>query len=203
MDFTTSSTSGDGSYEKPKPGRYTGVLIGFADIGTQTGGQYGPKHKVRLRWELHKRKGPALGVNGTILTATAEYNATMNSKGSLRPVVEAHTGKMPDNQITSSSSWLGKAAIVVLEDDGQYVNVTAVTALDPEEDETPTRQCNLDHWEMNDDAPPPAWAKHRVEKSTEWQEKHGSSVVINGEKIAVAAGAGLPMPDPTDDAPPF
>lgn len=192
MEFSASNGGSGGSYEKPKPGTYTGVLIGIADLGTQPGGQYGPKRKIMLRWELHKRKGPQLDSAGNILTITSRYNQSFDVKSSLRPVVEAHTGPIRDGEKTSSKEWLGKSAKLLLKEseDQKYVNVASVTPLDPEEDEVPTQVETIEHWEMSDLTNPPGWAKYAVEQSPEWKESRG---------VPVGAGTGSAHPD--DDIP--
>jgi hypothetical protein len=186
MDFTASS-GGGGSYEKPKPGNYTGILIGVADIGTHVG-QFGAKRKLMLRWELHRRKGPSLDSMGNTNTVTCKYNQTFDVKSSLRPVIEAHTGPIKDGEKISSRDWLGRAAKLVLKesDDAKYINVDTVTPLDPEEDEMPERREAFEHWEASDAGPPPLWAKNWVEKSTEWQKAHGQP---NGTAVPVGASA--------------
>lgn len=196
MEFTASNGGAGGSYEKPKPGKYLGVLIGIADIGTQPGGQFGPKRKLMLRWELHKRKGPSLDSAGHIHTITARYNQSMDAKSSLRPVVEAHIGKLKDDDRTRTQDWLGKAAILDLaeDDSGKYVNVDNVTPLDPEEDVAPTQHEPSEHWEPRDGTPPPHWAKYAVEKSAEWQKIHGDG---NGAPV----GAGVGADDDSSDIP--
>lgn len=173
VDFTASN-GGAGSYEKPKPGSYYGILIGFADLGSHTG-QYGTKRRVMLRWELHRRRGPALDSNGEVLTTTAIYNASFDVKSTLRAVVEAHTGQYQDGAKVRSVDWLDRPARLALKesDDGKYVNVDAVTPLDPEEDEVPTRRGEVEHWEMGQDDEPPAWCKWMVVRSAEWKGRNG------------------------------
>lgn len=182
MDFTPSS--GGGSYEQPKVGTYTGILVGFSEIGTQTGGAYGPKKKVVLRWELHKRKGPSLDAAGHVHTITARYNVSFNEKASLRAVVEKHIG-LAANGRTSSHDWLGKAAKLTLtqSDDGKWTNVDTVAMLDPEEDEVPKQIEAPEHWEIRDGGDPPVWAKHFWEKSQEFAQ-------LNGTRQPVGATAG-------------
>jgi hypothetical protein len=188
MDFTASS-GGGGSYEKPKPGNYTGILIGFCDIGTHEG-QFGAKRRVMLRWELHKRKGPSLDSGGNTHTTTAMYNQSFDAKSSLRPVVEAHIGPVKDGDGSSSRDWLGKTAKLVLKEseDGKYINVDAVTPLDPEEDEAPEQREVSVHWEIGDSDRPPLWAKHMVERSREWKQGQGGGG--NGAPALAGAASG-------------
>lgn len=194
MDFTATSGGDGGSYEKPKPGRYIGVLVGIADIGTQVGGAYGPKSKIMLRWELHKRKGPVVNSDGATATITARYNKSFDAKSTLRPIVEAHIGRVADGAKTTSHDWLGKAAILNLEesDDGKYVNVKTVAALDPDEDEAPKPTLKFEHWGPDDGTTAPTWAKFAWEKSAEFTGKTDShsEPARNGRAPAMATAGG-------------
>jgi hypothetical protein len=189
MDFTATSGGDGGSYEKPKPGRYTGVLVGVAVIGTHEGGQYGPKAKIMLRWELHKRKGPVVDTEGNPMTIDQRYNQSFADRSTLRPVVEAHMGPIADGQTVRSQDWLGKSAILNLVENGKYINVETVAALDPEEDEAPKPALKLEHWEPADDTPCPSWAKFWWEKSTDFAGKKGSEA-RNGRAPAMATAGG-------------
>jgi hypothetical protein len=189
MDFTASNgAASGGSYEKPRPGTYTGVLIGVADIGTHVG-QYGAKRKLMLRWELHRRKGPSLDSAGNINTITAMYNQSFDVKSSLRPVIEAHVGPIRDGEKVTSREWLGRAAKLVLKesDDGKYTNVDTVAPLDPEEDTAPEPQESFEHWEGEGDGEAPNWCKYMVVKSTEWLKAHGPA---NGARVPAGAATG-------------
>lgn len=190
MEFTASNGAGGGSYEKPKPGSYYGVLIGFADLGTHIG-QFGAKKRVMLRWELHRRKGPSLDSAGHIHTITAMYNNSFDVKSSLRPVVEAHIGAVKDGEKIDSHNWLGQAARLVLKesDDAKYVNVDIVTPLDPEEDEVPPQQETSEHWEMTDGTTAPTWCGWMVQRSEEWKKEHGTGTA-NGTPATVGAVTG-------------
>jgi hypothetical protein len=199
MDFTASNGMAGGSYEKPKPGSYYGVLVGFAEVGTHDS-QFGAKQKVMLRWELHRRKGPVLDEAGGILTTIQTYNQSFDVKSSLRSVIEAHIGPVEDGRKVSSRDWLGKSARLVLKEstDKKYVNVETVTPLDPEEDEAPKQVEASEHWEMKDDALAPPWCKWKVERSQEWEQVHGKAPAKNGTPAMAGAGIGT-----GDDQPPF
>jgi len=181
VDFKATS-GGGGSYEKPNPGTYLGVLIGVSDIGTQPT-QFGNKRKIMLQWELHKKKGPVLDSKGNILTIRSMYNQSLHKESSLRPVVEAHIGVLSEDQSTNSRDWLGRAVRLVCKasDDGKYVNVDSVTALDPEDDTAPERVESTTHWEFSDgDSSAPKWCLDMIKKSTEYQAVHGVTPPKNG-----------------------
>jgi hypothetical protein len=169
MDFENSAGGSD-SYEKPPEGKYMGVLVGFAYIGIQPGGQYGPKARVMLRWELHKRKGPSVDSKGFVHTITARFGATVKGENSLlKQCLEAHGIEIPEGSTTKSQSWLGHAAWLDLEEsiDGKYTNVSNYSKLDPEDDVAPTRKLELEHWEPSDKTTPPIWARHAISKSSD------------------------------------
>lgn len=191
MKFKASTGGDGGSYEKPKPGNYTGILIGIADIGTHVG-QFGAKRKICLRWELHKRKGPSLDSAGFVHTIRAMYNQSFDVKSSLRAVIEAHIGKTKDGDELDAREWLGTAAKLVLQetDDKKYVNVATVAPLDPEEDEKPDQLEKDTFWEGPKDGPPPNWCKDMIERSTDL-----------GAALAPAGAAKGAAADDDDDIP--
>lgn len=171
MDFENAPSGDGGSYEKPKPGKYMGILIGFAFVGTQPGGQYGPKPKVMLRWELHKRKGPSLDEGGNPHTITKTFGATVRGDNSLlKRAIEAHGIKVEEGQKTSSHDWMGKVAWLDVEwsDDEKYANVEGISPLDPEDDEAPQGKLPAEHWEPTDGTPVPSWARWAVAKSSDY-----------------------------------
>jgi hypothetical protein len=194
MEFENSPSGDGGSYEKPKAGKYIGVLVGFAYVGTHTGGQYGPKPKVLLRWELHKRKGPSLDSQGYPHTITSRYSATIRGDNSLlRKALAAHGINVAEGEKTDSRDWLGKAAWIDVEwsDDDKYANVVGVSPLDPEDDEVPERKLATEHWEPADGTPPPGWARWAVGRSTDLAHlvKDGNGKASGGP-VPAGVGAG-------------
>lgn len=177
MQFKVTEGGSGGSYEKPAPGRYKGISVGFADLGTQET-KFGVKRQVMLRWELHKKKGPVLDSQGNILTITARYTASLDQKSSLRPVVECHVGRLVNGRNSMSNDWMGRCVYLSLEEsiDGKYVNVASVTRFDPEEDEQPQQVLPVEHWEIADGTQPPGWCAWVVQKSKEWQSREFGDV---------------------------
>jgi hypothetical protein len=207
MKFENTPKSDGGSYEKPKPGKYLGILVGFAYVGTHGGGQFGPKAKVMLRWELHKRKGPSLDSKNFIHTVTANFGATVRGDNSLlRKCLEAHGIALPEGAGTDSHDWLGHGAWLDLDEsaDGKWINVAGVSRLDPEDDELPPKQLHFEHWEPDDGTPPPPWANWAVARSTDLahlaieKQSKGSPPAANGAPAPAAVGASV-----TDDDIPF
>lgn len=227
MQFENTPGGGSGdSYEKPKPGKYLGVLVGFAFIGTQPGGQYGPKPKVMLRWELHKRKGPSIDSKGFIHTIAQRFGATVRGENSLlRKALEAHGVNVAEGQTTASHDWLGHAAWLDIEeetgDNGkEYVNVKAISRLDPDDDEIPARVLPLEHWDDSDAVVGfecPEWAAWAVAKSTDLSDLapkfaggggKGKKRTVparepaaNGAAVGAAVGATTTDADQGDDIP--
>lgn len=171
MRFENRATINDGgSYERPKPGKYLGVLIGFADVGTQPSTNYDAKRKVMLRWELHKRSGPSRDNDGNVHTITNMYGATITGKNSLlRKCLEAHGISIPEGKSTDSREWLGNCAWLDLAEspDGKWINIASVSRLDPDEDVAPHTEIDLENWERDSDVPPPPWCHWAIARSTD------------------------------------
>lgn len=211
------NTAPDGSsYQKPKPGKYLGVVIGFAYVGTQPAGTYKATPKVMVRWELHKVKGPSLDESGYIHTSSQTYGATVRGdKSNFRKVVEAHGIPVPEGGSFDSHSLLGKCAWLNLEesDDKKYVNVMNVTKLDPEDDTAPTPVTQVfSHWEPSDEGLCPDWAgwavgrsldlAHRApaDKRKDTLDETGKRKQLAGAGVATATAGG---DDATGDDIPF
>lgn len=211
MRLTNTPTGDGGSYEKPKPGKYIGVLVGFADVGTQPGGLYDPKPAVLLRWELHKRRGPSLDSAGHPHTITQKYGATIRGQNSrLKAALAAHGIEIGPNESTDSHDWLGKAAWLDLEpsEDQKYINVGGLSKLDPDDDAVPNPSIPLEHWEGADAEPPPAWTHFWIGRSTDLAHRlpggvapSGGGSTRNGSASAVPVGA--PAAGDDDDPIPF
>jgi hypothetical protein len=167
MKFKNTPSSDGGSYETPKPGKYIGLLVGFAFVGTHNG-QYGPKEKVLLRWELHKRTAPSRDSKANVHTVTQMFGATINGDGSLlKKALEAHGIDIPEGIEIESRDWLGRAAWLDLElsDDQRWANVKGISKLDPVDDKIPRNVLHLEHWEGEPDGPPPSWADWAIRRS--------------------------------------
>lgn len=79
-----------GETREPIPaGNYFGAIIGVYDLGTQPGGQYGPKHQILLQFELHRKKGVCRDKEGRTLLISKFYSLAFGPKSELRPDVEA------------------------------------------------------------------------------------------------------------------
>lgn len=200
------ASSGGGNFERPKPGNYTGVLVGFFDIGTQPSSNpaFKPQRRCVLLWELHRRKGPVFGQDNRILQTQAMYSLSLNEKSRLRPVACAFEGRvLKDTDEVDLKAWLGRAVKLNLtqEDGSEYVNVSGVTALDPEEDSAPEPITPRNEWEFwtidkikaDPDANIPAIVAKRVEKSEEYRDAKSPTAAYGkpqGRPAPVTAGGG-------------
>jgi hypothetical protein len=74
-------------------GNYFGVCVGVYDLGTQTGGKFGPKHQVVLQFELHKKKGVCRDKAGNVLLISKFYGLSFHEKSDLRKDVQKILGR--------------------------------------------------------------------------------------------------------------
>jgi hypothetical protein len=82
-----------GAPRTPIPaGNYFGVCIGVYDIGTHVG-IYGPKRRVVIQFELHKKKGVCRTEDGKPITLSKFYTLSFNEKATLRGDVESMLGR--------------------------------------------------------------------------------------------------------------
>jgi len=82
-----------GSRELVPAGNYFAVVVGCFDLGTQPGGQYGPKHQVLLQYELHKKKGVVRNADGDPILMAVWYGLTFGEKATLRKHAQAILGR--------------------------------------------------------------------------------------------------------------
>lgn len=127
----------DGSYQPPPLGpdgrkKYCAVLIGFYYIGTQPSTEFKPAKQVHLEWQLFVRDPsdrsklvPSLDEKGFAHTIGQRLTATLGEGSHLRTVVGnlSGIGRLADGVKTDSREWLGRAAVLDLVQNGDYVNV--------------------------------------------------------------------------------
>ncbi len=206
MKFENTPKGDGGSYEKPKEGKYIGLLVGFAFVGTQDGGQFGPKAKIMLRWELHKRKGPSIDSKNFVHTITKTFGATVRGDGSLlKKCIEAHGVSLAEGASADSHDWLGRGAWldIVWSDDEKWANVSGISRLDPDDDILPKNSLPFEHWEPEDNTAPPSWASWAVAKSTDLAHlapKKEARGATNGTPVGAGVG---PVSIADEDGPPF
>jgi hypothetical protein len=199
-------------------GSYFGVVCGVYDIGTQAGGQYGPKRQMVVTWELHKRKGPARNAAGNILTISNFYSLSFGSKSNLRKDVEAMNGSaFADGSEYDVEEMLGKACRlqVVHEKKADGSPRDAIGSFMPlDDDDTPPRgELDERYFEVTDhvvrhnDVPDwvPSWIAKRVRESAEMGGSKGtpaasaSAAPANGRRTApVPVGPAVADGDDSD-----
>jgi hypothetical protein len=135
--MTTSNTGGD--FAKATPGMVSAVCVRLIDMGTQDGGQWGPKRKLMLAFEIDEARD-----DGKRFVVSASFNLSLHAKAALRQNIESWRGKAyGDGEPVDLTKLLGKPAMLNLveSEDGQYINIKSIsplakgmTALEPEGD---------------------------------------------------------------------
>ncbi len=154
-----------GSFDRPPEGRYFGVVVGFADVGVQPGGAYKASHKVMVRLELHKRKGPAVDSEGRILTITHLFTAAISDKSNLFKFCAAIGIDVSVGAKFKSRDFKHRVCIVDVEHNGEYANLDDFIGLDPDEDVPPSPVLEFEHWEPSDGGHGPVWASWALARS--------------------------------------
>jgi hypothetical protein len=183
-------------------GNYLGVICGVYDLGTQSGGQYGPKPQILVQWELHKRRGPARDAKSNILTISNFYTLSFGDKANLRKDVEAMLGKTFSEEEAKAGydieDLLGKACRLQIvhepkQGGGTRDQIGAIMALD-DDDDAPRGELSEAYFEIKegDRTIPetvPEWIKKLIHRSKEF----GGGNPVNGRPAArqpVGATAG-------------
>jgi hypothetical protein len=88
--------NGNGDFTPLSAGMHAAVCYGIIDLGTQSGGQFGPKRKCAFLWEVPgeritlERDGKKADLpRGT----SAIYTLSLSTKGLLRPMLESWRGR--------------------------------------------------------------------------------------------------------------
>lgn len=115
------------------------TLYGIAQIGTQEGGNFGPKNKIALMFEFPQQlrqfyEGDDLKPS----VAYVEENNSLNSKANLRKMIEGVVGSMSDKEAEDFDicSLLGQSFVAKMKHskskDGQktYSNIDSLSKLD-------------------------------------------------------------------------
>jgi len=108
-------------------GAHNSALVNIIDLGTQDGGEYGPKHKIQLAYELVDEKT----TDGKAMVAYRQYTFSASAKGNLMKDIRAAWG-IKDSDV-EMDELLGKACMVTIEhketDNGTFANITNVGML--------------------------------------------------------------------------
>ena len=174
-----------------EPGVYQAVCVGLFDCGTDEGGQFGPKRKMVLVWELPQvtidieRDGETVTLPRNI---SQRYTMSMNEKARLRQDVEAIRCKRLTKEEAKAfdvSCILGANAQIQVtntEKDGRtYANIETVMATPKGAPKlAPSVDPALFHFgavEAADESLIPAscprWVKKLIMASPEWVERGG------------------------------
>ena len=161
------------SFKSADDGDYVGVIVGFCFVGLHPTKEWGPKRKCMLRWELRDLNPPhelSVDEEGLTHVVTQTFPATIQGESSwLHKALVAHGIITPAGGCADSRDWYGKVAVLSIEgspgsrSDRVFMNVTAINPLDHDVNIKPT--LSYDHWEPDDAAPPPSWAKFMIERS--------------------------------------
>jgi len=176
-----------------EPGVYQSVCIGLFDCGTDEGGQFGPKRKMVLVWELPQatieveRDGQMVALPRNI---SQRYTMSMNEKARLRQDVEAIRCKRLTKEEAKAfdvSCVLGMNAqiqVVNVEKDGKtFANIETVMATPKGAPKlAPSVDPALFHFGAVEDcsseevipAECPRWVRKIIMASPEWAERGGS-----------------------------
>lgn len=205
----------EGEPRKPIPaGNYFAIVCGVYDIGTQTGGQYGPKHQIIVQWELHKRKGPMRNEKGDVMTTSNFYGLSFGDLSNLRHDVEAMLGRKFTAAEAKSGydieELLGKPCrLQIVHDtkaDGKIKDMIGTIMPLDEDDEKPKGEVDEVYFEINlhDLTVPssvPEWVAKIIRRSSEFIGEKAGTATGGGSsgRQTARVGVGAPMQD--DDIP--
>lgn len=146
MSFSMKATNG-GDFAPHPEGTTGAVCIRVVDLGTQDGGQFGPKRKVMITWESSE-----LMSDGRPFLINKFYSHSFHEKAKLRQDLEAWRGKaFADGEAFDLSALIGKPCLLnILHNDRGYADVRSISPLP--KGMTPT-QATQDTVVFNLDAP--------------------------------------------------
>lgn len=105
-------------------GAHLAALVNIIDLGTQDGGEFGPRHKLQMAYELVNEKTS----DGKAMVAYKQYTFSSSSKGNLMKDMRAAWG-VKDGDV-EMDDYLGKYAMITIEhketDSGTFANITNV-----------------------------------------------------------------------------
>lgn len=164
------STGGETrEFELAPPGTHSAVCILIADVGIQSGGNFGPKHKVLFMFETPDNR---TSDTNKALSITERHTASMNKKANMRLMLEGWRGcTFSDEEAAEFDvrKVLGKACLVgVVHNkvgDKTYANITNVMAL-PKGMPQPKAEAPLVYYGPDDDSQYeklPPWIKKLID----------------------------------------
>lgn len=188
-----------GDFKRVPPGTYAGRCALLADIGTQTGGIYGPKRTLVARFEVRDED------TDEPLSISRFWNLSLNEKASFRHDLESWRGRpFTDAELAGFDVEAVLGAPVMLSvihgDDGKE-RITSFARL-PKGMEAPDLSHAPIRFSVSDEHPDisvlPEWLQTRVQESVEWSQLRGGAP----EPAAATPGASQrPVEDFEDDIP--
>jgi len=155
--------SGGGNFEPAPAGTHAAVCTQIIDMGMQDGGQYGPKHRLRVAWEISEKRD-----DGKPHIVSQMFTVSLNEKAALRKTLESWRGRAFTKQELAGfdlENVLGKPCLlnVIHEQNGDrtYANIASISPL-PKGMDAPEPEGELLVYSC--DAPDPAV----LEKLPEW-----------------------------------
>lgn len=172
-------------------GTYIGICVGVVDLGTQHNEKYKKySQRVMLIWEIPSE---TVEVDGEQKPRwqSKEYTASLNEKGNLSKDLTSWRGKsLTQEEVEQGldlSAMLGQSAmlsIMVAEtDNGTYNRIGGIMGL-PAGIPQPTTESELivfdmDHWDDQALENLPDWIREKVQRSTEYQQKHAPETAVD------------------------
>lgn len=198
--------TGGGEPRELIPARnYTGVVCGIYDIGTQTGGQFGPNAQFVIMFELHTRRGPARDTKGNVFTISNFINFYLGSRArpaNLLKLVEVMENRtLTDAEIKAGidiESLLGKSCQVQVIHEmnanrEMKAKIGATMPLDPDDD-APKGELDKSYYEITDDRSIPdtlpKFIQDFIKKSKEFGGAGQAPASESRQLVGAGAGAG-------------
>lgn len=188
-----------GSYTPAPAGNHLGVCVRVLDLGTQTGGQYGPKRKVMISWELSEERIAYVDKDGNPqegpYIVSKKYNLTLGGKekpSMLRTDLESWRGKAftpEEEKAFDLSNLLGAPALIsVVHELGSngntYANIKGVAKLSkgmkPPTPEGKTLFFSFDDWDGHEAPQVHPKLLDLLQQTPEWHQKANLAGAGNG-----------------------
>lgn len=196
---------------KPKvppvePGVYFAVCVHSIDLGEQMREEKGKaavfENKVSLTFEL---AGETVEVNGETKPRdlSRTFNVCYGKNGALRKFVQSWLGKTFSDEAFAdfdTNDLVGRAAqlSVVHSENGEYANIDAVLPMPKgiaaPKATLPLIRFDLEPWDPAAFEALPDWAKDRVKRSTQYQDKHLPDDKVDLDMSDISAQGGEENP---------
>lgn len=177
-----------GDFQTTGEGVHLATCISVFDLGTQSGGKFGAKHKVYLCFELSDEPRE---FEGTTYNAKAftECTISMHEKATLRKLVESWAGRKFTDEEAESFDLLklaGKgASVMTVNNDAGYPKIVAVKPV-PKGAKVPPPLAKVQTYEMGQALPEglPEWLMKKITSAPEFCEDGGTDGAAAGSEEA-------------------